>query len=146
MSADKSHVRRPYFSSRLGDDHNTLDGSHYLVSPPTTVRTLKPLIHMQSQSQVGMSATTAVKQFYKPGRRPRIPLSCDPCRGRKCVHSRSVSLSEMLTGSCLDSNAIVECPVRIVQLAMNVQLASTKARETGPTTIRMTTAIQCKNE
>ncbi|KAH8797366.1 hypothetical protein F5884DRAFT_815131 [Xylogone sp. PMI_703] len=30
----------------------------------------------------------AVKQFYKPGRRPRVPLSCDPCRTRKLKCNR----------------------------------------------------------
>ncbi|KAH6693393.1 hypothetical protein BKA61DRAFT_279693 [Leptodontidium sp. MPI-SDFR-AT-0119] len=28
------------------------------------------------------------KQFYRPGRRPRIPLSCDPCRTRKLKCNR----------------------------------------------------------
>ncbi|KAK9245854.1 hypothetical protein V1506DRAFT_506084 [Lipomyces tetrasporus] len=28
------------------------------------------------------------KQFYKPGRRPRVPLSCDPCRTRKLKCNR----------------------------------------------------------
>jgi hypothetical protein len=38
------------------------------------------------QAQGGKSAANAsVKQFYKPGRRPRATLSCDACRTRKYV-------------------------------------------------------------
>ncbi|KAK9326963.1 hypothetical protein V1520DRAFT_91448 [Lipomyces starkeyi] len=40
------------------------------------------------QPQGGMSATMAVKEFYKPGRRRRVPLSCDPCRIRKLKCNR----------------------------------------------------------
>ncbi|KAK9482003.1 hypothetical protein V1527DRAFT_55070 [Lipomyces starkeyi] len=40
------------------------------------------------QPQGGMSATMAVKQFYKPGRPPRVPLSCEPCRTRKLKCNR----------------------------------------------------------